>query len=90
MSGFRIAILLWHCHEATSESVGASLLHAYQNAPHKSYWNTEVKRARADGLTLIVLKNLFCSVIPWCEAWCLMLEQIEENKWYGCEKKERL
>ena len=41
-------------------------------------------------MALIVLKNLFCSVTPWCEAWCLMPEPIEENEWYGCEKKERI
>mmetsp|Transcript_20304 Transcript_20304/g.48819 ORF Transcript_20304/g.48819 Transcript_20304/m.48819 type:complete len:179 (+) Transcript_20304:124-660(+) len=93
LRGFRIAVLYRHCHETRlAESVGASFLHVYRYAPDTSqdefetYWDTEVKRARADGLTLIVLKNRIGSATPWCS----MLEQIEEKEWYGGEKRERL
>eukprot|EP00578_Thalassiosira_sp_NH16_P019948 CAMPEP_0181099914 /NCGR_PEP_ID=MMETSP1071-20121207/12911_1 /TAXON_ID=35127 /ORGANISM="Thalassiosira sp., Strain NH16" /LENGTH=148 /DNA_ID=CAMNT_0023182603 /DNA_START=232 /DNA_END=675 /DNA_ORIENTATION=- len=94
LSAFRIAILYPQEDIARrAKSVGASLLLVYQDGPRTSrdefetYWNAEVKRARLDGLTLIVMKNRDGIMTTSCY---YKLKQIEENEWYGCEKKESL
>ena len=95
LSGYRVVILHEHNHSFTAgvaKSVGASVLHIYRDAPSSSlaefetFWNREVQRADADGMTLIILKNRHGTQTLWCP----LLEQMEENEWDGGDKNGRL
>ena len=90
LSGFRIGVLSPNSlyEVALATSVGASAVKIYEEAiqcnsqaEFETYLNLEMRRAKDEGETLVVLRR------PLRTRWCGFLDHIEEKEFYGAEKE---